>query len=254
MNTKYIGNNRIDHIVTGSTNADAAALGLAGAPEGTLVTAQQQEAGRGRRGRVWESPQGGNLYFSLLLRPKCRPEQACMVTLVMALAAEAAVRELGIDAGIKWPNDIVAGGRKVCGILTEMNLGPDGIRHVVIGTGINVNQEMFPEEIRQTATSLKLQMGQPVDTEALLNRVLEWFEYYYEQFCITFDLSGLRSRYEEHLVNRGARVRVLDPKGEFEGTAAGINDLGELLVRRDDGTTEIIYAGEVSVRGIYGYV
>lgn len=254
MRTEKMGANRIDYKVTGSTNADAAREAEAGAPEGTLVTAQRQEAGRGRKGRSWESPEGCNLYFSLLLRPKCRPEQACMVTLVMALAVEKAVCELGLDAGIKWPNDIVISGKKVCGILTEMNLGAEGIRYVIIGTGINVNQTEFPEEIRRTATSLQNELGGPVERENLLSRVMECFEYYYEKFCAAFDLSEMICDYEEHLVNRNARVRVLDPKGEFEGTARGINTLGELLVERDDGTVENIYAGEVSVRGIYGYV
>ena len=240
--------------VTGSTNADAAKAASEGAPEGTLIVADRQEAGRGRKGRSWSSPEGCNLYCSLLLRPEYRPEQACMVTLVMALAVSEAIHELEMDAWIKWPNDIVISGKKVCGILTEMSLVQGNIAHVVVGTGINVNQTEFPEEIRETATSLKIQSGHEADREKLLARVMEYFEKYYDTFLRDGDLSGLQELYEKRLVNRNQTVRVLDPAGEFEGTAIGINHLGELLVEKEDGTVEAVYAGEVSVRGVYGYV
>ena len=129
---------------TGSTNIDAKKAAEEGAPEGTLVVTDCQNTGRGRRGRSWASPKGCNLYFTLLLRPDCKPEQACMLTLVMALAAAEAVEELGINAGIKWPNDIVAHGKKVCGILTEMSAEPDYIHYVVIGCGIKRQSDGFP--------------------------------------------------------------------------------------------------------------
>ena len=127
----------------------------------------------------------------------------------------------------------------------------------MIGTGINVNQMEFPEEIAATATSLKrerLLAAEDIDREALLAAVLKSFECYYKKFCADGDLSGLRMEYEGMLANRNAHVRVLDPKGEWEGLALGINDTGELLVQHTDGTLEAVYAGEVSVRGIYGYV
>lgn len=254
MQTIRMGQNLIRYRVTGSTNADAARAAADGAPEGTLIVAECQEAGRGRRGRSWSSPEGCNLYFSLLLRPKYSPDQACMVTLVMALAVAEAVSEHGIDAKIKWPNDIVVSGKKVCGILTEMSLAGSGIAHVIVGTGINVNQTEFPEELRQTADSLKNRTGKEIDREILLTRVMEKFEKYYDDFVDAGDLSGLMKNYEYRLVNRNAAVRVLDPKGEFEGIARGINQYGELMVERENGTVENIYAGEVSVRGVYGYV
>ncbi|HJC58277.1 MAG TPA: biotin--[acetyl-CoA-carboxylase] ligase [Candidatus Eisenbergiella intestinipullorum] len=254
LRTEWAGKELIFRPATGSTNIDAKAAAEEGAPEGTLVVAERQTAGRGRRGRGWFSPEGSNLYFTLLLRPSCAPERACMLTLVMALAAAQAVREQGLEAGIKWPNDIVISGKKVCGILTEMSAEPDFIHYVVIGTGMNVNQEVFPEEIAKTASSLRREKGRPIVRAQLLASVMDRFEEAYEIFRRTWDLSGLAASYESLLVNKGRPVRVLDPKGEFEGTAEGINERGELLVRRGDGTLECVYAGEVSVRGVYGYV
>ena len=176
-----------------------------------------------------------------------------MLTLVAALAVTEAIRALGIEAKIKWPNDVVADGAKLCGILTELGWVPDGRYFVIIGIGINVNQEAFAEEIRQTATSVFLQTGQQQDRESLLAFILEKFALRYEQFACQQDLSGMRDEYESLLANCGQRVKVLDPKGEWEGTALGINDLGELLVCRENGQVEAVYAGEVSVRGVYGY-
>ncbi len=254
LGTSRMGKNLICLPSTGSTNVDAKKAAEEGAPEGTLVVTDCQKTGRGRRGRAWESPAGCNLYFTLLLRPSCRPGQASMLTLVMALAAAGAVRELGLDAGIKWPNDIVLSGKKVCGILTEMSAETDYIHYVVIGTGINVNQEKFPEEIEKTATSLKREKGEQIARAALLASIMAHFERAYETFCASWDLRTLLPAYQELLLNKDRPVRVLDPGGAFEGVARGINDSGELLVERPDGTLEAVYAGEVSVRGIYGYV
>ena len=254
LRTRWAGKNLIFRQTTGSTNADAKAEAEKGAPEGTLVVAERQEAGRGRRGRQWYSPEGSNLYFTLLMRPSCEPDQACMLTLVMALAVAEAVKEQGLEAGIKWPNDIVVSGKKVCGILTEMSAEPDFIHYVVIGTGINVNQEAFPEEIAATATSLCREKGSRVSRAGLLAAVMGRFESAYARFLENRDLSGIRKDYEGLLLNKDKPVRVLDPKGEYEGIAEGINERGELLVRRRDGRTECVYAGEVSIRGIYGYV
>lgn len=239
---------------TGSTNIDAKKAAEEGAPEGTLVVTDCQNTGRGRRGRSWSSPEGCNLYFTLLLRPECKPEQACMLTLVMALAAAEAVTELGIGAGIKWPNDIVVQGKKVCGILTEMSAEADYIHYVVIGCGINVNQMDFPEGIRETATSLALEKGERITRSALLLSIMEHFEKAYGTFRETWNLAALLPAYHSYLLNKDAQVRVLDPKAEFCGIARGINETGELLVERENGELERVYAGEVSVRGIYGYV
>ena len=261
--TRWAGHPLIYSEETGSTNADIFALSDRGYPQGTLAVTSKQTAGKGRRGRNWISPPGVNIYMSILLKPGFSPETAPMLTLVMALAVFRTCQELHgkeCDFGIKWPNDIVAGvrgenWRKVCGILTEMRLEEKEIRDIVIGTGINVNQEEFPEEIRETAGSLALALGHPVSRADLTASVWKYFEKYYEMFAKAENLEPLREIYERALVNRGRTVRVLDPREPFEGTALGINAAGELLVRPTDGSeARAIGTGEVSVRGVMGYV
>lgn len=239
---------------TDSTNLQVRKAAMEQKSHGLIVTAEQQTAGRGRKGRNWESPPGENLYFSMLLLPEFAPDKASMLTLVAALSVASAIRECGFDAKIKWPNDVVVSGSKVCGILTELGWRADGRYFVVIGIGINVNGRGFSEEISKTATSLRLQAGSVQDREKLLALVLRKFSFYYNLFALRGNLGEMRSAYEEMLVNRGQAVKVLDPKGEWTGTALGINDAGELLVRHENGQLEHVYAGEVSVRGIYGYV
>lgn len=240
---------------TDSTNLRAKAEGAAGATEGTLYLAETQKDGRGRRGRSWESPAGSSIYMTLLLRPQLSPVKASMMTLVMALAVARGIEQVtGISTGIKWPNDIIVNGRKVCGILTEMSTEIDHIHYVVIGVGINVNQDGFPKELKQIATSLKNESGQSFSRGAILQKVMELFEEYYRSFLERQDLSGIQELYNEYLVNRGREVRILEVGNEYYAHAVGINKEGELLVDTTEGERKHIYAGEVSVRGIYGYV
>ena len=255
MDTKWAGHPVSFYDAVNSTNLRAKLDADNGAPEGALVVADMQTAGRGRRGRTWSSPAGLNVYFTLILKPQYVPDKASMVTLVMALAVAEGIRETcGVEAGIKWPNDIVANGKKVCGILTEMSVERDFIHHVVIGVGINVGLQEFAPELAATATSLQAECGRKVPKAALVANIMKAFEKHYEVFRGKADLSGLIGSYNEMLVNRDREVRVLDPKGEYSGIARGINEVGELLVELPDGRVEKVYAGEVSVRGIYGYV
>lgn len=254
-NTEWIGKTIYYYEKTGSTNTDAKQLAEEGAPHGTLIAAEEQTDARGRRGRSWQAPAGSNLYFSLLLRPKFAAEHISMLTLVMAVSAARAIREqCGLAAEIKWPNDIVIGKRKVCGILTEMILKERTVEYVIVGVGVNVNQKEFPEDIQKTATSLFRESKRVFSREELLQKLLEGFEKDYGIFLKTENMALLTETYNSWLVNRGAQVKVLEPAGEYTGTAKGINEKGELLVERDNGQTEAVYAGEVSVRGMYGYV
>lgn len=238
-----------------STNLEAVRQAQAGAKGGLWIVADAQSQGKGRRGRSWESPAGSNVFMSLLLRPFFLPDKASMVTLVMALSVAQAIREAtGLAAEIKWPNDIVINRKKAVGILTELAVSEGFIQHLVCGVGINVNQEEFLKEISQTATSLFLESGREVDRVELIIRVMERFEENYKVFCRKQNMADLLPAYHELLVNKDAEVRVLDPKGEYRGIARGINIKGELLVEKEDGSIEEVYAGEVSVRGIYGYV
>ncbi|MDE7224324.1 MAG: biotin--[acetyl-CoA-carboxylase] ligase [Acetatifactor sp.] len=255
IHTSWAGAQVYFYQTTSSTNLLAKQAGEEDGPHGALFVANEQTAGRGRRGRSWQSPPGANIYFTILLRPRFAPEQASMLTLVMAHSVAAAIHRLtGLEAGIKWPNDVLLDGKKVCGILTEMSLEREFIHYVVCGVGINVAPQEFPEEIREHATTVETVYGKAISKGELLQYVMEELERDYDAFVAAGDLTPLLESYNSRLVNRSRRVRVLDPKGEWEGKARGINARGELLVEDDEGGVNAVYAGEVSVRGIYGYV
>ena len=254
MKTRWAGRNILYYETTDSTNLRIRQAGDEGAPHGTLAVADRQTAGRGRRGRTWESPAGSSIYMSVLLRPDIAPNKASMLTLVMALSVAEGIQQCIPIIQIKWPNDIIVNGKKLVGILTEMSAQIDYINHVTVGVGINVNMTAFPEEIADTATSLCLECGHAVKRAPLIAAVMERLEENYEIFLETEDLSGLMERYSALLVNRDRDVRIIGEKETYQAHAIGIDRTGELIVRREDGTMEKIYAGEVSVRGVYGYV
>ena len=254
---------------TDSTNLRAKEEGNKGVSCDTLFIADKQTAGVGRRGRSWESPEGENIYMSLLFKPEIEPAKAPMLTLVMAVAVAEGIRKaikligerFGDDENsvektlqIKWPNDIIFNKKKVCGILTEMALNGSAIKYVVIGVGINVNQKTFSEELKDKATSLALEFSQEFDRKMIISSVLEEFYKYYDGFLRAGDLSYLQETYNQMLVNRDQKVMIHEPGNEYEAKAMGINEQGELVVELIDGTKQNIYAGEVSVRGVYGYV
>jgi BirA family biotin operon repressor/biotin-[acetyl-CoA-carboxylase] ligase len=256
-----------------STNKKAGLLAREGAPHGTLVTADVQEAGVGRRGRSWSSEKDAGIYMSMVLRPDLKPEEAPGLTLVAALSVVKAVevcicegmedaeasREEGQNKAllptpqIKWPNDVVLNKKKVCGILTEMNLKGTVIDSVIVGIGINVHQNHFPEELKEMATSLDIETGGYCSRSRLIEHTLRYFEIYYEKYLQTGDCTLLQQEYESYLANKEELVKVLDPAGAYEGIAKGITPRGELMVDVGSGL-RYVDSGEVSVRGIYGYV
>ena len=238
-----------------STNNAAKRLAEEGAAHGTLVIAEEQTGGKGRRGRAWTTAPGEAVAMTLIIRPSMPPEKASMLTLVMGMAVTAACQEIaGARAQIKWPNDVTVGGKKVCGILTEMSAELHAIHYLVIGAGINVNIEEIPEEINQVAASLSIEAGRKLNRAKVICACMKHFERYYEKFLETEDMSLMREQYNAMLANMNREVRVLEPGNEYNGIARGINDKGELLVEREDGRVSNVFAGEVSVRGIYGYV
>lgn len=238
-----------------STNTKAQELAEKGYPSGTLVVADKQESGKGRRGRSWVSPSCTGIFMTLMIKPDINPNNASMLTLVAALAVAKAITSVtGEEAMIKWPNDIVVNGKKVCGILTEMNAQFDYINHIVVGIGINVHNESFPEEISQMASSLMIEAGgKRFHRAQIIAETMSYFEQYYDTFLKTQDLSALVREYDKLLVNRNKSVRVLDPKEPFDGKAMGITPKGELIVDTWE-SRKLVSSGEVSVRGIYGYV
>lgn len=255
MHTEWVAKEVLYFDTIDSSNTKAQELAEKGYPSGTLVVADKQESGKGRRGRSWVSPSGTGIFMTLMIKPDINPNNASMLTLVAALAVAKAITSVtGEEAMIKWPNDIVVNGKKVCGILTEMNAQFDYINHIVVGIGINVHNESFPEEISQMASSLMIEAGgKRFHRAQIIAETMSYFEQYYDTFLKTQDLSALVREYDELLVNRNKSVRVLDPKEPFDGKAMGITPKGELIVDTWE-SRKLVSSGEVSVRGIYGYV
>ncbi len=255
MHTEWVAKEVLYFDTIDSTNTKAQELAEKGYPSGTLVVADKQESGKGRRGRSWVSPSGTGIFMTLMIKPDINPNNASMLTLVAALAVAKAITSVtGEKALIKWPNDIVVNSKKVCGILTEMNAQFDYINHIVVGIGINVHNESFPEEISQMASSLMIEAGgKRFHRAQIIAETMSYFEQYYDTFLKTQDLSALVREYDELLVNRNKSVRVLDPKEPFDGKAMGITPKGELIVDTWE-SRKLVSSGEVSVRGIYGYV
>ena len=256
LNTRELGCCLEVHSTIDSTNMRAKELALKGAPHGTLVLSEEQQRGRGRLGRVWVSPEGTGLWMSLLLRPALMPAEAFRITMVAALVVAGALKNAsGCDAGIKWPNDIIMGGRKVCGILTEIQAEPEVIQYAVVGIGVNVNNEAgsFPEELAESAGSLRMAAGVQMDRMTLASSILNMFEDLYLRYCNN-DSSGLAEEYRRASVTIGRKVRVSAPAGCFEGMAEDFGEDGSLLVRLADQSLKRVYSGDVSVRGIAGYV
>lgn len=255
MQTAWAGR-KVKYLETvDSTNNYAKKMAEDGAVHGTLVVADYQAGGKGRRGRTWVTPHGSAVAMSIVLRPDLPPSRASMLTLVAGMAVASGIREVtGLDAKIKWPNDVVVNGKKTTGILTELSAEMDAINYVVIGIGINTNVAEFPEELKATATSLHFEAGHPVSRAEIICACMKAFEDYYKKFMQCQNMSALKEDYQSILANMNTGVRVLEPGNEYTGTARGIDEQGELLVEREDGTVSRVYAGEVSVRGIYQYV
>lgn len=251
LKTKTMGQTIYFYEETDTTNNRARELALEGAPEGTLVVAEKQTAGRGRRGKVWESPLGTGIWMSLVLRPQIMPAEASVLTLLCGLAtAEAIEAETGLSAGIKWPNDILINGKKAVGILTEMDCEMSEVHFVIPGIGINVNTASFPPEIAEIATSLYLECGKTVSRRRLVHKVLERLEEHYETFLRTGSFAAMLEDYRKHCITLGKEVHVLG-REPFFAEALDITPEGELLVRRaDDGKEEVVFSGEVSIRGV----
>lgn len=262
MTTKVLGKRIIYYEEVDSTNTVAKRLGKEQDSHGALVLADSQRAGRGRLGRDWDSPRNEGIWMTLVLKPVIDISNASMLTLIAALAVNKGIRSItGLNSFIKWPNDIIINGKKVCGILTEMSTSKDILECIVVGMGINVSNENFDREIKSKATSLKEEGCVFVDKMQLINEIMLNMEYYYDIFIKTQNLKNLVQEYNQYLINRNNTVKIIERESEYTGIAIGINEVGELLVKTQlivDGlASEVIkevVSGEVSVRGVYGYV
>jgi BirA family biotin operon repressor/biotin-[acetyl-CoA-carboxylase] ligase len=232
---------------TDSTNRVAMELGYAGEPEGTVVMAEAQTAGRGRSGRTWHSERGTGLYFTVLLRPRLSPAQAPLLTMLAGISAHAAVQALtGLVPELKWPNDLLLNGKKFGGILTEMHAEPNAVRFVIVGIGINVNQEKFPGELSTIATSLCKESGRMTYRLELLARLLSQFESDYNRFLREGPGFVVERFQSVSSFAKGRRVRVETLAESYAGTTAGLSPEGLLLVSRDDGSLVTVIAGDIT--------
>lgn len=255
LHTKWFGSRILYFDSIDSTNNELKRQAEKQLCHGMVAVAEEQTAGRGRRGHAWISPPGTGIWVSFLLTPDIAPDKASMLTLVAAMAVSKAVSEVTeLKAEIKWPNDIVVNKKKVCGMLTELSAEMTKVNYVVIGIGINANTTEFLDDIKDMATSLYLESGKRVNRASVIEAMGRYFEKYYDEFIKAGDLSPLVKEYNELLVNAGRQVRVITQEGEKQYRAVGINAEGELIVEDADGTESVIRSGEVSVRGLYGYV
>ncbi|MGN0106304.1 MAG: biotin--[acetyl-CoA-carboxylase] ligase [Hominilimicola sp.] len=247
LTTEFIGQKLFIYDETDTTNERAKANSAE--PEGSVFIAEVQTHGKGSRGRGWVSPRGTGIWHTILLKPDISPLEVSQITLVAGLAV---CKAIGLDAKIKWPNDIVIGGKKVCGILTEMSAEMDMVNYVVCGIGINVNTESFDKEIEHRATSMYLESGVKYRRDEIIARLMNEFEYYYKKF-LNEGLGAILDEYKSHCVTIGRDVSVIFKKETVTGTAVDVDENGALVVETADGIIRVT-SGEVSVRGIYGYV
>lgn len=225
---------------------EAAERAEAGAPEGTMVTAGEQSLGRGRLGRDWHSPARSGLYFSLVLRPPVAAAQSMSITLACGLGVARGIgRACGQQADIRWPNDILLGGRKCCGILVELVSDGDRTRYVIVGVGVNVNQETFPPELDGIATSLSRETGVEWARDVVLESILSELEKYYGMFLERGSSAVVEAFTRASSYAKGRRVEVESAAQSIRGVTVGLDERGILLVRQDDGVTVPVLAGGV---------
>lgn len=220
-----------------------------GALDGTVIVSEEQTSGRGRMARAWSSTAGKGIWMSVIVRPALTPQQAPQMTLVAAVAVTRAIQEMtGIEPDIKWPNDILVKGKKVTGILTELQADPDQVKAIILGIGINVNQDQadFPEELHGIATSLKMLTGKPVDRAQLIAKTLEFLEIYTDLY-VKHGFGPIKMLWEGYSNTTGKRIRAVMLNETIVGTALGISEEGVLELKLDDGTIRGIYSADIEL-------
>jgi len=249
LKTKYLGRNIYYEETVDSTQKIAQKLAYEGAEEGTIVLAEEQVGGRGRMNRSWHSPKYKGIWMSVLLRPKIPVMQAPQLTLLAAVAVVQAIEEVtGIEAQIKWPNDVLINGKKVTGILTELQADSDRVHSLIVGIGINVNQQVedYPEELRQTATSLFIEKKENWNRAVLIQEILLKMEKLYSIY-LENGFYPIKLLWESYAVTIGTMITASTLTGKLAGKALGITDDGVLLLEDDKGVTHRIYSADISV-------
>ena len=249
LRTKSFGRNTLFLREVGSTNDLAKELAGYGAVEGTVVVAEKQTAGRGRLSRGWVSPKGG-LWFSVVLRPELKPAEAVGLVFMAGLAVAEVLHELyAVKAETKWPNDVLVKGRKVCGVLTEMNTTGEKVNYVTVGIGVNANfvEKAFPEELRANATSLENELGRKVRLEELFKALLEKLENIYELF-LKEGFAPVLGKWKKYAGFLGCQVEVTSETEKLVGLALDVANDGALVVRLEDGTVKRVFVGNATLR------
>lgn len=255
LTTKKIGRCIMHYDSIDSTNEKAKNIAL-GAEHGTVVISEEQTSGKGRLGRSFVSPKGEGIWMSVILKPDIEPMKVSIITQIGAAAVNKALSSINIDSAIKWPNDIVLNGKKVCGILTEMSCELTMVNFVVLGIGINVNldEKSFGEEVINTATSLKIEMNEKVNRQKLAAKVLNYFEELYEAYVLKDDITGTIKICKEKSALIGKDIRVIRRGVNYPAKALDLDKDGSLIVEYENGETERLISGEVSIRGKKNYV
>lgn len=225
--------------------------------EGTIVVAEKQTKGKGRLGRTWVADKGVGIYMTVILKPHMIPSDAVMMTQVAAAAVVKAINHCyQCDAKIKWPNDIVIGNKKICGILTELSGEIENLNYIVLGIGVNVNQTKkdIPRDLQDKSTSIRICVDQKVSRQKLFHEVLEQLNNMYETFITEKSLDEVMNICRQYSATLGNHVKVLNYDKQLEGKAINITSRGGLIIEDESGNQTEIISGEVSVRGLYGYI
>jgi len=256
LDTKYVGRRIIHFDTIESTNNTAKELAAKGAKDGTVIISEEQTSGKGRLGRQWLAPKYKGVWMSIILKPEINPVDVPKITHISAAAVVSGLMELNIKAHIKWPNDIIINNKKICGILTEMSGEINRISYVIVGIGINANLELddIPKGISEKASSLLIETGRKIDRKEVAAKVLNNFEILYQNFIETGMINHSIKICRENSLLIGKNIKIINGQEEKIARAVDINNKGELIVELGDGHSEPIISGEVSIRGLNGYI
>jgi BirA family biotin operon repressor/biotin-[acetyl-CoA-carboxylase] ligase len=247
LQTKKLGKQIIFKESTDSTQKEAHRLAQEQFKEGTVVIAEEQTSGRGRMTRAWHSPKYTGIWMSVILKPSLPPYKAPQFTLITAVAIVEAIQEVsGLQPEIKWPNDILLNGKKITGILTELQANADQILSLIIGIGINVNQKDFPDELKDIATSLAIEKGEPVSRSQLVQAILKKMEHYYEVY-IEEGFAEIKTRWETHAISIGKQIIARTITADIKGKALGITEEGVLQLQDEQGVIHNIYSADIEI-------